>query len=223
MSRSILVVAAHPDDEVLGCGGTIARHIADGDTVQVVFMTDGIGSRTSVDSRETQRRNNARDVAQRRLGVQAWHTFDFPDNQMDSIPLLNVVKSLESLIHSIRPTRIYTHHHGDLNVDHRITQKAVLTACRPIPENSVKQILCFEVMSSTDWSSPRASHFAPHLYVDITAYMTTKLDALAAYDLEMRPMPHSRNRDHIKALATHRGHSVGLKAAEAFEVIRMIE
>lgn len=221
MSKSILVVAAHPDDETLGCGGAIARHVAEGDLVHVVFMADGVSSREAPHA-ELSRRNQARDRALQILGVNELHVLDFPDNRMDSLPLLDVVKSLEELVSKIKPYRVYTHHRGDLNVDHRVTHEAVLTACRPLPGASVREILAFEIMSSTEWSTPGFLPFTPNAFIDISEYLPRKLDALFAYEVEMRPTPHSRSVCHVENLARHRGYTVGVDAAEGFEVVRLV-
>jgi LmbE family N-acetylglucosaminyl deacetylase len=222
MTKTVLVVAAHPDDEVLGCGGTIARHIAEGDTVQVVFMADGLTSRRDAATAETQQREKARDEALDILGISKFYALNFPDNRMDSVPLLDVVQELERIIERVQPTRVYTHHHGDLNVDHRITHQAVMTACRPVPSCSVREIFTFEVMSSTEWATFGFPHFAPTMFVDIADFLQIKLKALMAYDIEMRPSPHSRSISHLEALAIHRGNYVGLVVAEGFETIRFI-
>lgn len=223
MSKSILVIVAHPDDEVLGCGGTIARHIAEGDTVNVAFMADGLTSRRDGVTSELQEREKARDEALDILGVSKFYALNFPDNRMDIVPLLDVVQELELIIEQVRPTRVYTHHHGDLNVDHRVTHQAVMTACRPVPGSGVREILTFEVMSSTEWATPGVAPFVPNAFVDISEYLPKKLEALAAYKMEMRPMPHSRSVAHIEVLARHRGNSVGVEVAEAFEVVRVVE
>ena len=222
MNKKILVVAAHADDEVLGCGGTIARHVEEGDHVNVVFMADGVASRGADVSNALKRRNQARDHALKILGVKAWRALDFPDNRMDSVPLLDVVKALEIIIDNWQPTRVYTHFCSDLNVDHRVTHQAVMTACRPAPGISVREILTFEVMSSTEWATPGIAPFEPNVFVDISDYLPKKLEALAAYEMEMRLSPHSRSIEHIEALARHRGSSVGLKAAESFVLIRSL-
>lgn len=223
MSEKILVVAAHADDEVLGCGGTIARHVAKGDRVHVVFMADGVGSRGDNESNELIFRNCARDKAMKILGVEKWFSLNLPDNRMDSVPLLNVVKALEPIIEQVQPARVYTHHHGDLNVDHRIAHQAVITACRPLPGSSVREILAFEVMSSTEWATPGVAPFVPNVFVDISDYLPKKLEALAAYELEMRPAPHARSVANVESLARQRGNCVGLEAAEAFNVVRLIQ
>lgn len=223
MSKTILVVAAHADDEALGCGGTIARHVSEGDLVHVIFMADGVNSRMQNDTAELQRRNRARDAAMRILGVKSWHALDFPDNCIDSVPLLLVVQSLEPIFQKVQPNRVYTHHYGDLNIDHRLTHQAVMTVCRPTPRSSVSEILAFEVVSSTEWATPGVAPFSPNAFVDISDHLLTKIEALEAYDMEMRPPPHSRSIAHIKTLAQHRGYSVGVEAAEAFEVVRVVE
>lgn len=222
MNKNVLVVAAHADDEVLGCGGAIARHVHDGDNVQVIFMADGVSSRNGDKSDENIKRNQARDEALRILGVSGYIALDLPDNRMDSMPLLDIVQAIEPLVREIQPVRIYTHHQGDLNVDHRITHQAVLTACRPIPGACVREILCFEVMPSTEWASPGFADFIPNAFIDIGGFLQVKMDALASYALEMRQPPHSRSLEHIKILAAHRGMSVGVDAAEAFAVARAI-
>ena len=223
MTKSVLVVAAHADDEVLGCGGTIARHVAEGDIVHVVFMADGVLSRRDSQMEEKlQHRNQARDEALRILGVTHCHTLDFRDNCMDSVPLLDVVQALEPIVQQVRPKRVYTHHHGDMNIDHRVTHQAVMTACRPLPGSTVREILTFEIMSSTEWATPGVMPFTPNAFVDITNYMQIKIKALEAYKIEMRSAPHSRNIAHLETLARHRGYTVGIDAAEGFMICKYI-
>lgn len=222
MNRSILIVAAHADDEVLGCAGTIARHVNEGDMVHVLFMTDGVTARTGVGKVEREARVLAAESARSILGVHAIRQLGFSDNRMDGIPLLEIVQPLEVIINDIRPELVYTHHGGDLNVDHRITYQAVMTACRPLPGAVVREIRCFEVLSSTEWSVAGEAKFHPNLFVDISAYLEQKLTAVAAYKLEMRDVPHSRSVEHVEVLARHRGYSVGVLAAEAFILARRI-
>ncbi|MGB7399887.1 PIG-L deacetylase family protein [Castellaniella sp.] len=220
--KRVLVVVAHADDEVLGCGGAILRHVECGDDVHVVYMTDGVGARGGDLSVEAACRVESRNRALEILGVENSYAFDFPDNKMDSVPLLDVIQPLEKILKEVRPDTVYTHHCGDLNVDHRLTNQAVITACRPLPGSSIRNILTFEVMSSTEWNCSGFMDFIPNVYIDIADYLRRKCDALEAYDLEMRPAPHSRCIDHVKHLARHRGYSVGLSAAEAFIAVREI-
>lgn len=220
MPNKVLVVAAHPDDEALGCGGTIARHAAEGDDVHLLILADGVNARRRVGSSGLAERVSASSSAQNILGVSSAKFLSLPDNRLDSLPLIEVVQMVESVVLDLLPEIVYTHHCGDLNVDHRITHRAVMTACRPTPQCSVKQILTFEVMSSTEWNSQDGTGFTPNWFVDISDYMDKKMQALDAYAVEMRAVPHSRSMEHISTLAQHRGYSVGLQAAEAFVLIR---
>lgn len=222
MTNCVLVVAAHSDDEALGCGGTIARHVAEGDTVYAVFMADGITSREGAKQEDLLGRNLAAENARIILGVKENFYLGLPDNRMDSIPLIDVVQQLEPIIDRLQPKVVYTHHHGDLNVDHRITHQAVMTTCRPQPGGSVQAIYAFEVMSSTEWATPSAEPFIPNYFVDISKYLRKKNDALNAYQTEMRKVPHSRSVEHLTTLASNRGQSVGVLAAEAFISIRVV-
>ena len=131
MGKTVLIIAAHCDDEVLGCGGTMLRHIAAGDIVSVIFMADGESSRSNSNQDDVDQRMKASMLAHQIIGVKQAYFLGFPDNQMDSVPLLNIVKKLEEIIDEILPDVVYTHHYGDLNIDHQITHQAVLTACRP--------------------------------------------------------------------------------------------
>lgn len=220
---NVLIVAAHPDDEALGCGGSIARHAREGDRVCVAFMTDGVGARGDVGSDAKVQRIDAAKKAAEILQIKRTVLFEFPDNRMDSVPLLDVVKELETLISQEMPRIVYTHHGSDLNVDHRIAFQAVLTACRPQPGVGVSEILCFETPSSTEWSHPAIGpSFEPNLFVDISRTLEQKLDALRSYEKEMRTFPHPRSMEALKALACQRGSSVGVDAAEAFSVVRAI-
>jgi LmbE family N-acetylglucosaminyl deacetylase len=222
MSKTVLVVAAHTDDEALGCGGTIARHVADGDVVFAVFMTDGVSSRAQAGHDDVTNRNEAAEQARELLGIRENFYLGLPDNRLDSLPLIDVIQLLEPIIYKLQPNIIYTHHHGDLNIDHRITHRAVLTACRPMPGRNVQAIYAFEVMSSTEWATPIAEPFVPNHYVDISNQLNIKLKALSAYQLEMRDAPHSRCLENLAHLAHHRGNTVGVVAAEAFVAIRTI-
>ena len=222
MCKTVLVVAAHADDEALGCGGTIARHVAEGDTVHAVFLSDGVSSRQGVESSELDRRLAASEQARKVLGIAKTFFLGLPDNRLDGLPLIEIIQPLERIIRKLNPQIIYTHHYGDLNVDHRMAHQAVMTACRPVPEASVREIYAFEVMSSTEWASVGLMPFLPNMFVDISNHLDTKLKALEAYALEMRPAPHSRSKQHLTVLAQHHGNCVGVDAAEVFMVMRVI-
>lgn len=222
MNKIVLIVAAHPDDEVLGCGGTIAKHIDQGDKVHTVFMTDGTSARTNATQDSAKKRIETCDHVKSFFGITSTHFLEFSDNQMDNIPLLEIIKKLEKVFNKIKPSIIYTHHHDDLNIDHRKTHEAVMTVARPIPQSIISEIYGFEVLSSTEWSTPQKGVFAPNFFVDITKQFNTKIKALKMYNDEMRPAPHSRSINHAEVLAKHRGYSVGLEMAEAFEVYRII-
>lgn len=224
----VLVVAAHPDDEVLGCGGTIARHAEAGDEVHVLILGEGVTSRDP--RRDNQRRrkdiaglDRAVAAAAKTLGVAKVHRAYLPDNRFDSVDLLDVIKEVERVVEAVAPAHIYTHHAGDLNVDHRIVHRAVLTAARPLPGSSVRTILAFEVPSSTEWQGQGSDvPFAPQVYREVTRSLNEKLKALSAYRGEIRPYPHPRSLRAVEALARYRGATVGVEAAEAFILVRDI-
>ncbi len=222
MKKTILVVAAHPDDEVLGCGATMAKHARKGDRVHVHILAEGLTSRDP----DRDRRKHADGLSQLALAARKAHAIlgvagttleSFPDNRMDSVPLLDVVKAVEARIAKLRPHIIYTHHGADLNADHRVVHRAVATACRPLPGSSIASILFFEVPSSTDWQMPNpAMTFAPNWFEDASETLPLKLKALQAYASEMRPWPHARSLEAVEHLAKWRGANAGWDAAEAF-------
>jgi LmbE family N-acetylglucosaminyl deacetylase len=221
---TVLIIAAHPDDEVLGCGGAMAKHAAGGDTVHTLFLADGVsarpvdGGRAAIDGRK-----EAAARAAQALGVEPPRFLDLPDNRLDTMALLDVVRPVEDMVAALLPAIIYTHHSGDLNIDHRIAHQATMTACRPLPSSPVVAIYAFEVASSTEWASPNTgAPFRPTRFIDIDRELECKLSALACYEGEMQPFPHSRSAQALEALARWRGASAGVAAAEAFEVLRQI-
>jgi N-acetylglucosamine malate deacetylase 1 len=227
MKNRVLIVAAHPDDEVLGCGGTIIRHVKKGDSVSVVLLGEGEtsrnGSTATGQKRANQLQTDARKVS-RFLGVKQLYLLGLPDNRLDSLDLLEVVKKLEDIKRKIRPTIVYTHHFGDLNIDHRIAFNATLTAFRPQPEEQMVSIFAFETASSTEWNVQTAKTvFCPNHFVSLTKKeMQRKIHALEIYESEIRAFPHPRSSRSLVHLACWRGSAVGLWSAEAFEVIRSI-
>ena len=221
----ILVIAAHPDDEVLGCGGVIARHARAGDIVRVVIMVEGITSRTGATAQAealTQLRiatNRANEI----LGTAELVMEGLPDNRLDSLDRLAITQRVEAHIERWQPSIVYTHHVGDLNVDHQVVHHSVVTACRPQPGSSVERLLFFEVASSTEWQ-PHGSGtpFWPNWFVDITETLNVKLEALEVYCSEMRQWPHPRSLRAVEYAAHWRGASIGVSAAEAFILGRQI-
>jgi LmbE family N-acetylglucosaminyl deacetylase len=226
MYKSILILVAHPDDEVLGCGGTIAKLVDEGAIVNVAFLADGVFSRIGEESARQLELTARRTAAQRAciiLGVKSVSFGDFPDNRMDTIPLLDITQAVEVLIAKHQPEMIFTHHAGDVNIDHRRLHEAVVTACRPQQGHSVKTLLCFEVPSSTEWQLPgSAPAFMPNWFVDISPTLDRKLAALEAYADELRAWPHPRSRQGVEHLAHWRGATVGVDAAEAFVLGRQL-
>lgn len=221
---TVLVIAAHPDDEVLGCGGAMAKHAAGGDEVHTLFLADGVsarpagGGRVAIDARK-----EAAARAAQALGVEPPRFLDLPDNRLDTLALLDVVRPVEDMVAALAPAVVYTHHGGDLNVDHRVAHQATMTACRPLPSSPVGAIYAFEIASSTEWASPNTgAPFRPTRFVDINRELERKLNALACYEGETPPFPHSRSAQAVEALARWRGTSAGVVAAEAFEVLRQI-
>ena len=224
----ILIIAAHPDDETLGCGGSIAKWSKNGHEVHVLIMAEGATSRDKSRDRGTRQKElshlaRSAKKAGEILGVASVELLDYPDNRMDSVDLLDVVKSVEEHIDKNKPDVVITHHAGDLNIDHQIIHHAVITACRPQPEQTVKRILSFEVQSATEWQSSTVfNHFIPNWFEDISETLELKIKALNAYKSEMRKWPHARSIKAVEHLARWRGASMGYKAAEAFMLVRNI-
>jgi len=223
MNKQILIIAAHPDDEVLGCGGTIARHVKEGNSVHVLFLSDGVSSRGDSDTKLITERKESAVKACEVLGATIVDFEKFPDNMFDTVPLLDIVRVVESAKKKIKPQIIYTQHGGDLNIDHRIACQAVLTAFRPQPGEEFSEIRAFETNSSTEWSSSAIlKPFIPDTFVDITQYLDKLLKAYSCYVDEIREEPHARSLEALKIAAFRRGRETGLYAAEAFMTLRRI-
>jgi N-acetylglucosamine malate deacetylase 1 len=226
-SRPVLVVAAHPDDEILGCGATMARLAGEGREVHVAILGEGITSRyaerTAAPRDELERLAATARRANEIVGATDLTLHELPDNRFDTLAMLDVVKIVEALVDRIRPELVFTHDGGDLNVDHAVTHRAVMTATRGLEGQPVAELLTFEVPSSTDWAygqfEPR---FAPTVFFDVTATLARKIEAMEAYESEARPFPHPRAPEALTAWARARGSSAGLQAAEAFRLVRRI-
>jgi N-acetylglucosamine malate deacetylase 1 len=218
---TILVVAAHPDDEVIGMGGTIARHTASGDRVHVLFLSDGVGSRQGPDAAARVKRLDGAARACELLGSEMLQVGDLPDNQFDTVPLLDAARLVERHKAAVQHELVYTHHPSDLNVDHRVACQATVTAFRPQPGETFGNIFFFEVSSSTEWAAGSAP-FMPDTFVDVTDHLEAAQQAYACYGDEARPDPHARSAAAVAIRAQHRGRQVGMMAAEAFETHRRL-
>jgi len=229
----ILVVSAHPDDEIIGMGGTLKK-LSKKNSISVLFLADGVTARKKsgyenvvtyeiskkeenkmkkeIEIRKTHAKN-----ALNSIGVNKMKFLDLPDNELDLVPFLKIVKTIESEILSFKPEIIFTHHFNDLNIDHRLAYEAVLTASRPIFNSTVKSIFSFESVSSSDWKKPYK--FNPNVYVDISSQLSDKLKALSFYKNEIRKFPHPRSKKTIESTAHRWGSLSGFHAAEAFELI----
>lgn len=227
MGERVLVVAAHPDDEVLGCGATVARLTREGHEVYLAVLGEGVTSRHPTREAANPAEVTALQECSRRaaalLGAKDLFLHDLPDNRFDTVPLLDVVKIVEALVERLRPRAVYTHHGGDLNIDHAITSRAVLTATRPAPGSPVRELLMFEVPSSTDWAfRPREAVFRPTVFTEVRDTLEIKIAAMALYDGETRAFPHPRSAEALRAIARRWGSVAGVEAAEAFELVRAI-
>jgi len=221
--KKILVIAAHPDDEILGCGGTVARMVKDGCKAYTLILGEGIASREGVRNKSAKilelRKQAIR--ANKIIGASGTSLFDFPDNRFDTAPLLDIVKTVEKIKNKIRPDVIFTHYVRDLNIDHRIAFQAVITATRPCLGENTKEIYSFEVPSSTEWNYPMS--FFPEMFFDIKDTINLKLKALAEYKGELKDFPHPRSLEGAKLNAQYWGMQVGLTHAEVFKVVRQIK
>lgn len=221
MKKKILVVGAHPDDEILGCGGTLINHIRNRDTVYSLILGEGITSRStsrnlSKDKKKLSEIKLHAISANKLIGVKKLYFGNFPDNRFDSVNLLDLTKYIESIFTAIKPDIVYTHFYNDLNIDHRLTFQAVVTACRPYKNKC--EIYCFETLSSTDFS-PGRKNFNPNYFVDISKSINKKIQALKKYKTEIKKYPFIRSDKNIMTLAQYRGLNVGIKYCEAFELI----
>lgn len=222
----ILVFAAHPDDELLGVGGTVRRLANEGKEVRAVVMAEGLTSRA--DSRleaDLSELANLQNDAKRAAQIVGYKSIDFcglPDNRMDGMELLDVIKIISHYVEKYRPDTLFTHHHGDLNIDHRMTCEAVLTACRPVGEYDVKRIYAFETPSSTEWSYNYTEPFNPNTFFCVSETLEAKVQGMACYRTESTEYPHPRSAEALKALAQYRGSNVGFGMAEAFMLLREV-
>jgi LmbE family N-acetylglucosaminyl deacetylase len=234
----ILVIVAHPDDEVLGMGGTLKKLSNKNHDIKIVFLATGISARRSekftnetkykIDKNLTKKmeeqikklRLDAK-TALKILGIKDIEFFDFPDNEMDKISNLEITKTIENIIKKFNPEIIYTHTKNDINVDHRAIFNATITATRPTTKSNVKKVICFEVPSSSEWNF--GDTFSPNIFVEIKKELPYKTKAIEAYKTELKKFPHPRSAKALDIIAKRWGTVSGFDAAEAFELIRELD
>ncbi len=227
--KSNLIFAAHPDDEILGCGGLISELASRGERIKCVFLSDGETSRkisnsSNIDTKFTERiklRQESAIKVSKYFSIDSPKFFQFMDNNMDNYPLLEIIKVIEQEIIEFDPYRVITHFPGDLNIDHKLVSKATITASRPLPGSSIKELLFFETLSSTEFNYDLSDYFfRPNLFIDISSHIERKIEALQFYNSEIRDFPHPRSLDGVKSLSKYRGMCAGFDLAEAFILAR---
>ena len=228
-NKKILVVVAHPDDELLGCGATMHKLIHENNCIiRAIILGEGITSRSA--ERDTQKWQNELSrhqenlkTAKEHIGYESIKSFNFPDNRFDSVPLLDIIKTIEKEKSEFQPEIIFTHHQGDLNIDHQKTFEAVITATRPLPEEKVNAIITFETPSGTEWqASTDPRNFNPNLYIKLSdENLEAKIKGMEAYEFEKRKYPHPRSPEALRILAQRYGVMMGDEYFEAFQIVRI--
>jgi LmbE family N-acetylglucosaminyl deacetylase len=218
----VLVFAAHPDDEVLGMGGTLCLHAAEhGDEVRVVCVTDGSSTQYPGDTEVRERKNQEARAAATILGVTDYVHLDLPDMRLDTLAHVELNAVVEGHIRDLAPEVVYTPH-PDVNLDHRALFDSVAVAARPTPEQTVRRLLTYAPTSSTEWSPAATNWFAPNWFVDITKTLERKLEAFGKFETEQRDYPHPRNDRALRAHAELYGTTVGCEYAEPFVLVRNV-
>jgi LmbE family N-acetylglucosaminyl deacetylase len=220
--RRVLVFAAHPDDEVLGMGGTIALNTDRGDSVRIVCVTDGSSMQYPDDAATRAKKEEEARQAAGELGVSEYVHLDLPDMQLDTLPHVEINRVVEEQVRELRPHDVYTPH-PDVNLDHRALFDSVAVATRPAPGQPVLRVLTYAPTSSTEWTPAARNWFVPNWFVDVSETLERKLAAFARYETEQRPYPHPRSERAIRAAAEFYGASCGCEYAEPFVLVRGLE
>jgi len=217
-----MVVAAHPDDEVLGCGGTLAKYSNEGAEIDCLILGEGIASRHASRNAAVDKKIKALKLQCKKaanvLGIRKINFANLPDNRFDTVALIDIIKFVEKLVNKIKPDIIFTHYQYDLNIDHKITFEAVMTACRPLPGLSKPDIYSFEVPSSTEWALGK--QFCPNIFSDISATFRSKAKAMSVYEDEINDFPHPRSIKAMEISGQSWGIKSGMEIAEPFMLIR---
>ena len=219
--KNIVCIAAHPDDEVLGLGGTLIKHANSGDKVFIILLSEGENSKIEKNKKNPYRKNNAEECSNI-MGTSLYRILDYPDQELDTVAIIEIIKDLEKILEKLKPDIVYVHHPWDLNKDHQIASQAAFTALRPMNKfGLLTEIRAFETPSSTEQSPQEGQYiFRPNLYVSLYNIWNTKIKALKSYKRELENFPHPRSLKAIEALAIKRGMESGFKKAEAFMVLR---
>lgn len=224
--KNVLIIAAHPDDELLGVGGTVRRLANEDVCVRALILAEGLTSRgnkrVETDQSELKELQSDACAAASEVGYTSIDFCELPDNRMDEMDLLDIIKIVSSYIEKYDPDTIFTHHHGDLNIDHQKTCEAVLTACRPVGRYHVERIYAFETPSSTEWNFRYNEPFCPNVFFDVTDTLEAKIRGMACYRTESAVYPHPRSPEALRALGQYRGSNIGVGMAEAFELLREV-
>jgi LmbE family N-acetylglucosaminyl deacetylase len=216
---TVLVIAAHPDDEILGAGGTLRRHVLDGEAVHAVIVSEGAASRYDEEVARALEKSIWR--AAQEIGFASVRSEGLPDQRLDVTPLIEITQRLEAIVDELRPTVVYTHFPGDVNCDHGVVSRATWTACRPYVCPQLQRFAVFETPSSTEWGWPTPeSAFTPNSFVDISVGLDAKLRAMTCYETELRDYPHPRSERALRERAAYWGSIVGRTAAEPFQILR---
>ncbi len=220
-TKSLLVVAAHPDDEILGCGGTVARFVAEGGEAKALILS-GVTTSRAGQSRPTVEVEQESARAAETIGYTSIERIGLADNRFETLFFTELVHPIERMAHEVLPDVVLTHDPSDVNTDHALVHRAVMIAFRPMPDSGPLRLMTFETLSSTEWQDPALMRFQPNCFVDISGFLDKKIAAMSCYRSELRDYPHPRSLEGIEYLARKRGIEISREFAEAFRIVRDI-